>query len=285
MLYIDPDECIDCDACVEACPVDACFAEDQLPAEWAKYTEINADYYKSKAAASRTGAPALACPRQASGYWTTGSSVPPMGGASAAAGSCLQDRQLLRRGGDDAAGGLADRLRGRGVGFVGGQRRAGVGVLAQRLGERDLAEQGHIELVGEELAAALAEDREALAARGREAGHVLDHAQQLEVDFLSHLGAAAGDRLRSGLRRGDDQDLGLGEQLGEGHGDVAGARREVEQQVVELAPGDVLEELLDRLVEHRPAPDDRGVLLDEEADRHHLDPGRRRRAEGSCAPR
>ena len=49
-LYIDPDECIDCDACVEACPVDACFAEDQLPAEWAKYTEINANYFKSKAA-------------------------------------------------------------------------------------------------------------------------------------------------------------------------------------------------------------------------------------------
>ena len=34
MLYIDPEECIDCDACVEACPVDACFAEDQLPDEW-----------------------------------------------------------------------------------------------------------------------------------------------------------------------------------------------------------------------------------------------------------
>jgi ferredoxin len=48
-LYIDPDECIDCDACVEACPVDACFAEDQLPAEWAKYAEINANYYKKAA--------------------------------------------------------------------------------------------------------------------------------------------------------------------------------------------------------------------------------------------
>ena len=47
-LYIDPDECIDCDACVEACPVDACFAEDQLPAEWAKYAEINANYFKSQ---------------------------------------------------------------------------------------------------------------------------------------------------------------------------------------------------------------------------------------------
>jgi ferredoxin len=48
-LFIDPDECIDCDACVEACPVDACFAEDQLPEEWQKYTEINLEYYKSKA--------------------------------------------------------------------------------------------------------------------------------------------------------------------------------------------------------------------------------------------
>ena len=47
-LFIDPDECIDCDACVEACPVDACFAEDQLPEEWAKYTPINAEYFAGK---------------------------------------------------------------------------------------------------------------------------------------------------------------------------------------------------------------------------------------------
>jgi ferredoxin len=42
-----PDECIDCDACVEACPVDAIFAEDQLPDEWQHYTKTNADYYKT----------------------------------------------------------------------------------------------------------------------------------------------------------------------------------------------------------------------------------------------
>ena len=44
-LYIDPEECIDCDACVEACPVDAIFAEDQLPDEWKHFTKINADYF------------------------------------------------------------------------------------------------------------------------------------------------------------------------------------------------------------------------------------------------
>ena len=44
-LYIDPDECIDGDACVEVCPVDAIFREDHVPAEWTKFTEINAQYY------------------------------------------------------------------------------------------------------------------------------------------------------------------------------------------------------------------------------------------------
>jgi hypothetical protein len=30
--------------------VDACFAEDQLPEEWNKYIQINADYYKQEGA-------------------------------------------------------------------------------------------------------------------------------------------------------------------------------------------------------------------------------------------
>ena len=55
MLYIDPEECIDCDACVEACPVDACFAEDQLPDEWQKYAQINADYFAAGGGAAAAG--------------------------------------------------------------------------------------------------------------------------------------------------------------------------------------------------------------------------------------
>ena len=50
-LGIDPDECIDCDACVEACPVDACFAEDQLPSEWEAYVQRNAEYFTTGAGA------------------------------------------------------------------------------------------------------------------------------------------------------------------------------------------------------------------------------------------
>ena len=48
MLYIDPEECIDCDACVESCPVDAIFPEDQLPEQWGRFTALNADYYRRR---------------------------------------------------------------------------------------------------------------------------------------------------------------------------------------------------------------------------------------------
>jgi ferredoxin len=43
MLYIHPEECIDCEACVPECPVEAIFHEDNLPAEWASYLELNAE--------------------------------------------------------------------------------------------------------------------------------------------------------------------------------------------------------------------------------------------------
>ncbi|MCE9544685.1 MAG: ferredoxin family protein [Planctomycetia bacterium] len=42
MLYIDAEECIDCQQCVAACPVEAIFHEDDLPAAWRGYVEINA---------------------------------------------------------------------------------------------------------------------------------------------------------------------------------------------------------------------------------------------------
>lgn len=40
-LVIDPDECIDCDACVAECPVEAIFPDDEVPAEWEHYIEWN----------------------------------------------------------------------------------------------------------------------------------------------------------------------------------------------------------------------------------------------------
>jgi NAD-dependent dihydropyrimidine dehydrogenase PreA subunit len=45
MLYIDPETCIDCGLCVDECPVQAIFPEEDLPEEWTKYIEINAEWY------------------------------------------------------------------------------------------------------------------------------------------------------------------------------------------------------------------------------------------------
>ena len=46
ILYIDPDECIDCGACVPACPVEAIFALDEVPEKWKNYIEINANHFQ-----------------------------------------------------------------------------------------------------------------------------------------------------------------------------------------------------------------------------------------------
>jgi ferredoxin len=43
MLYIHPEECIDCEACVPECPVEAIFHEDNLPDEWKEFTALNAE--------------------------------------------------------------------------------------------------------------------------------------------------------------------------------------------------------------------------------------------------
>lgn len=47
MLYIDPDECIDCGACVPECPTEAIFSEDDLPEKWAEYVALNAKVSQS----------------------------------------------------------------------------------------------------------------------------------------------------------------------------------------------------------------------------------------------
>ncbi|MGW0891158.1 ferredoxin [Saccharopolyspora gloriosae] len=45
MLYIHPDECVDCGACEPVCPVEAIYYEDDVPEEWGAYTKANADFF------------------------------------------------------------------------------------------------------------------------------------------------------------------------------------------------------------------------------------------------
>jgi ferredoxin len=41
MLYINPDECIDCSACEPACPVEAIMPAEDLPENLAHWEEVN----------------------------------------------------------------------------------------------------------------------------------------------------------------------------------------------------------------------------------------------------
>ena len=43
MLVIHPDECIDCALCEPECPVDAIFAEDELPDDQQEFLALNAE--------------------------------------------------------------------------------------------------------------------------------------------------------------------------------------------------------------------------------------------------
>ena len=45
-LAIDPDECIDCTLCVPECPVEAIFAEDDVPKAQAGFIALNAELSK-----------------------------------------------------------------------------------------------------------------------------------------------------------------------------------------------------------------------------------------------
>jgi NAD-dependent dihydropyrimidine dehydrogenase PreA subunit len=45
MLYIHPDECVDCGACEPVCPVEAIFYEDDTPEQWKDYYTANVHFF------------------------------------------------------------------------------------------------------------------------------------------------------------------------------------------------------------------------------------------------
>src|SRR5579859_1838318 len=154
----------------------------------------------------------------------------------------------------------------------GGDRRTRIAARAYARLQGNSAEHLEVELAGDSLAAAGAEDVVLLAAvRADEAAHVLDHAQDSDVDLVEHRDRLA--RIGQGdlLRRGHDHRPGERDQLADGERGVTRSRRQVDDEVVELAPLDVAQELLDRRVDERPPPDDRRVAGQEVLDAHHRD--------------
>jgi ferredoxin len=57
MLYIDPEECIDCGACVPECPVEAIYDEAQLPDDKSEWLQVNADRAKDLPVVAEKGDP------------------------------------------------------------------------------------------------------------------------------------------------------------------------------------------------------------------------------------
>ncbi|MDA2962733.1 MAG: ferredoxin family protein [Actinomycetota bacterium] len=45
MLYIQPDECVDCGACEPVCPVEAIYYEDDVPPQWKDSLKINTEFF------------------------------------------------------------------------------------------------------------------------------------------------------------------------------------------------------------------------------------------------
>lgn len=41
MLYINPDDCIDCWACVDVCPTQAIYQQEDVPESWAEFIDLN----------------------------------------------------------------------------------------------------------------------------------------------------------------------------------------------------------------------------------------------------
>ena len=104
-----------------------------------------------------------------------------------------------------------------------------------------------------------------------EVAHVLGDAEERHVHLLEHEAALARHLGGRRLRGRDDDRAVQRKRLDERKLGVAGARGQVDQEHVQFAPFHVLDELLDGLHDHRPAPDDRRVVVDQEAHAHHLD--------------
>ena len=53
-LVIDPDDCIDCAVCVPECPVNAIYADEDVPKEQRAFTALNADLARQWKPITRT---------------------------------------------------------------------------------------------------------------------------------------------------------------------------------------------------------------------------------------
>jgi len=56
-LSIDPDECIDCAVCVAECPVNAIYAEEDVPADQQHFIQLNVELSRAWPSITKTKPP------------------------------------------------------------------------------------------------------------------------------------------------------------------------------------------------------------------------------------
>ena len=155
------------------------------------------------------------------------------------------------------------------------ERCARVGAITDAWIDWNLAKEVQIHLFREFLAAALFEDVGDFAAvRAGEAAHVLNDAQNGKVELTAEIDGTADVRSGDFLRRRDDDGFRVWNHLADAERFIACSGRAVDDEIVEFAPFDVCDELLDGALFHRAAPDDGIVaVMEEEGDGDDGDAG------------
>ena len=127
-------------------------------------------------------------------------------------------------------------------------RRSFVAALADRLYERDFAEQRYMEFFRQTFAAAVTEDIILVVRQfgGCEIRHILDESEYGDIDFVvgEHIHAFACIDECNVLWRGHHDSAGELERLDECKMDIRGARRQVDEEIVEFSPVCICNQLL-----------------------------------------
>ena len=110
-----------------------------------------------------------------------------------------------------------------------------------------------------------------LAVGTDEVAHVLDDAERRHVQLLIHPYRPTRVGQRHLLRRRHHDRPGQRHRLAQAERHVAGAGRHVHHEVIKVAPLHFAEELLNDSMQHRTTPDDRRLILRQEAHRHDTD--------------
>ena len=112
------------------------------------------------------------------------------------------------------------------------------------------------------------------AVRAEHIAHVFHNAKDGNLHHFGHLHSLANDHADQLLRTGYNNDAIYRQGLEHGQRHIAGSRRHIDKQKVNVVPDHFLPELLDRTGNHGAAPHNGGFLIfQQQVDGHDLDAG------------